>query len=63
MCGIELHFALSGLGMFLGIEPRALPWAITFGPVGAGHAQFAESAKLEQQIKANLENLNLKPMP
>ena len=27
------------------------------------HAQFAESAKLENQIKANLENLNLKPMP
>ncbi len=28
--------ALSGLGMFLGIEPRALPWAIAFGPFGAG---------------------------
>ncbi len=27
------------------------------------HAQFAESAKLEQQIKVNLENLNLKSMP
>ncbi len=27
------------------------------------HAQFAESAKLEKQIKANLENLNLKSMP
>jgi hypothetical protein len=27
------------------------------------YAQFAESAKLEQQIKANLENLNLKPKP
>ena len=27
------------------------------------HAQFAESAKLEQQIKANLESLNLKLQP
>ncbi len=27
------------------------------------HAQFAESAKLEQQIKANLDRLNLKPQP
>ena len=27
------------------------------------HAQFAESAKLEKQIRANLENLNQKSMP
>jgi len=27
--------APSGLGMFLNIEPRALPWAIALGPVGA----------------------------
>ena len=27
--------ALSGLGMFLNIEPRALPWAIAFCPFGA----------------------------
>ena len=27
------------------------------------NAQFAESAKLEQQIKANLDSLNLKPQP
>ena len=98
MCGTDLHFALSGLGIFLSIEPRALPWAFTFGPFGAGHRRnartryfsrnaaegespgqrpgltahryslalkgpdntpgwSAESAKLEQAIKANLRGL------
>jgi len=57
MCGIDLDCALSGLGLFLSIEPRALPWAIAFGPVGARHAQFAESAKREQAITANLRGL------
>jgi hypothetical protein len=98
MCGIDLHFALSGLAMFLNIEPRALPWAVAFGPFGAGHRRntrarhfsrnaaegespgqrpglrsrlikpalkgpnitprrFAESAKLEQAVKANLRGL------
>jgi hypothetical protein len=59
MCGTDLHFALSGLGIFLSIEPRALPWAIAFGPFGASTrpVQFAESAKLEQAIKANLREL------
>ena len=32
MCGIEGHFALSGLGLSGGIEPRALPWAIAVRP-------------------------------
>jgi REP element-mobilizing transposase RayT len=41
MCGIDLYFALSGLGMFGIMEPRALPWAITFGPFGAGHRRNA----------------------
>lgn len=42
MSGIDLHFAPSGLGMFSDIEPRALPWAISYrrvaasyGPIGA----------------------------
>ena len=35
MCGIDLYFAPSGLGMFLGIEPRALPWAIASCRVAA----------------------------
>ena len=75
--------------MFWGVEPRALPWAIAFGPFGAGHRRnaagcespgcnpglaahiyssalkgpdttsrrFAESAKLEQAIKAKLRGL------
>jgi hypothetical protein len=84
--------------MFLPFEPRALPWAITFGPVGAGHRRnaaarhprrnaagwespgcnpgsiapnnssalkgpdimchrFAESAKREQAIQANLRGV------
>ena len=38
-CGTELKFAPSGLVFFLTIEPRALPWAIVFGPVGAGDSQ------------------------
>jgi hypothetical protein len=90
--------APSGLGMFLDIAPRALPWAIAFSPFGAGHRRNAraryfsrnaagcespgcnpglattidssalkgpdraaphraESAKLEQAIKANLRGL------
>ena len=51
--------APSGLGIFLAIEPRALPWAITVRPFGASTrpAQFAESAKREQAIKANLRGL------
>lgn len=42
MCGIDLYFSLSGLGLLGGIEPRALPWAISLrrvaadaGPIGA----------------------------
>ncbi len=51
--------APSGLEMFLTIEPRALPWAGVDRPFGASprHAQFAESANLEQAIKANLRGL------
>ena len=51
--------APSGLGMFLDIEPRALPWAGMDRPFGASprHAQFAESAQREQAIKANLKGL------
>lgn len=32
-------FALSGLGLFLTHEPRALPWAIILRPVGAGNGE------------------------
>jgi len=42
MCGIDLHYAPSGLGMLLTNEPRVQPWAIqscrvaaTVGPKGA----------------------------
>jgi hypothetical protein len=51
--------ALSGLGLILDIEPRALPWAVLVRPFGASPrpAQFVESAKLEQAIKGNLEGL------
>ena len=51
--------APSGLGIFLTIEPRALPWAGMDRPFGASprHAQFAESAQREQAIKANLKGL------
>lgn len=43
----------------MGIDPRALPWAVTERPVGAAPwpAQFAGSAKLEHAIKANLRGL------
>ena len=37
MFGIDRHFALSGLGLWGGIEPRALPWAIACRPFGAGN--------------------------
>ena len=63
MCGIDSSSALSGLGMIWDIEPRALPWAIPFGPAGAARGtaeltgQFAGSAKLEKAIKANLKGL------
>jgi hypothetical protein len=49
--------------MIWDIEPRALPWAIPFGPAGAARGtaeltgQFAGSAKLEKAIKANLKGL------
>lgn len=51
--------ALSGLGPNLAIGPRALPWAITARPFGAStrRVRFAESAKLEQDIQANLRGL------
>ena len=35
MDSIDRHFAPSGLGMFSGVAPRALPWAIALGPFGA----------------------------
>ena len=35
MCGIDLHCAPSGLDMFWGIGPRALPWAIACCRVAA----------------------------
>ena len=37
MCGTESYFALSGLGVFWGTKPRALPWAIPLRPVGASN--------------------------
>ena len=48
-----------GRGFFWDSVPRVSPWAITVGPVGASarRAQFAESVKLEQAIKANLRGL------
>ena len=51
--------APSGLGVFLTVGPRALPWAEIVRPFGAAerHGQFAESAKLERAIKANLRGL------
>jgi hypothetical protein len=57
--GRENDFALSGLEMFLTIQPRALPWAVIFRPFGAAKRdpQFCESAKLEKAIKANLRGL------
>lgn len=72
MSGIEDGAALSGLGRWLPPVPRALPWAFTGRPFGAWghtpvglaprfvaelHAQFVESAKLEQAIRKNLKGL------
>jgi hypothetical protein len=41
------RFALSGLDGFLAVEPRALPWAVSLRPVGAGCDWFAESLSLD----------------
>jgi hypothetical protein len=48
--------AFSGLMIFLNIRPKALPWVIVNRLFGAWE-QHAESAKLEQAIKANLKGL------
>lgn len=47
---------LGRAGFVYGV-PRVSPWAISVGPVGAGSVQFAESARLEQAIEANLRGL------
>gem|GEM_PF-5102645 len=52
----DRNFALSGLGLLFADQPRALPWAITFGPVGA---DFCQITKSEKQITSSL--LNLQP--
>ncbi len=57
--------APSGLGSFLTIEPRALPfgpralpWAIEFCPVGAeDKSNTAKRAVLEKMVNANLEGM------
>ena len=46
----------SGLGMFLTIEPRALPWAGMYRPFGAT-TQAVEFLSLKQAVKANLRGL------
>jgi len=51
--------APSGLGMFLAIVPRALPWADALCPFGAakGRPQLADSAKRGKLIKPTLKGL------
>ena len=48
MVSVPCGSALSGLGVFLGIEPRALPWAIAYRPVGASEHGPRPLAKIEQ---------------
>ena len=52
-------FALAGLGMFLTIEPRAMPWADMYRPFGAAtqSADIGEPLRLEQTVKENLRRL------
>jgi hypothetical protein len=50
--------ALSGLGLFLDMRPRALPWAIVSCPVGAeDKSHAAKRTVLEKKVNQNLEGM------
>ena len=56
-CGIDLRFAPSELEILLGIEPRALPWAISFGPFGAARRRDAAVNENPEQRRANASSI------
>lgn len=53
--------APSGLGMFLDIKPRALPWAIAVGPFGAGRCRIVARAHCFSRNAAEGESPGQRP--